>query len=571
MGRSRWWWCSVGGWGAVALVAGCASSGGHVERSARPARLGLGDSHVCALTQEGELYCWGHHHAGQLGPVGLPWRDAQGRGTHVAWPRRVMLVEDAAAAPLVALVVDGDRTCVRDAEDHVRCFGEGAAEVTERVLEPQAWPQVRDVVERVEALGWGCELRAGEPERVVCWADAERAWRLDDDAFVRVRDLEREYALGLECPAEARANLSTEAWRCLDARGAEQGLARLFWPDGSVRAVGRYVDGQRQGEWVERDASGRLRSEGRYVDGERDGVWRTVRVSLAGEALEAERAWRAGVPAGTWSLEGGARSITFDAAGEPVAWSSVSHGVGQWFLGRDGSGRWWREDRADDGTVIGRAEVSEPGQRPLWDLDASGVAPHGHRFIGAFEALDPDAGVRIVGHFLEDGRADGVWEVTRVDSGLPVLSASFVDGVPHGPWRRHHVDGPLAAEVEMVEGRAHGPWSAWHASGEQAAEGHFEHGVMVGRWRWWSAQGALVAEESLARPTAELSALSSRLDPYSGAVSASVGTLEPCARAVGGDADEPCLRLSSVPVRGANLVDELEGLLEVAPVVEARR
>ena len=43
--------------------------------------------------------------------------------------------------------------------------------------------------------------------------------------------------------------------------------------DGSVYEEGSYVEGERQGDWVERRSDGSVSQEGPYVKGEMHGKW----------------------------------------------------------------------------------------------------------------------------------------------------------------------------------------------------------------------------------------------------------------------------------------------------------
>ena len=60
-------------------------------------------------------------------------------------------------------------------------------------------------------------------------------------------------------------------------------------------AEGRYVDGERNGHWVERDADGGV-FEGPYIDGKRNGHW----VNRYADGLVWEGPWVAGERHGRW-------------------------------------------------------------------------------------------------------------------------------------------------------------------------------------------------------------------------------------------------------------------------------
>jgi alpha-tubulin suppressor-like RCC1 family protein len=77
--------------------------------------IAAGRFHTCALTDEGDVYCWG---ANIDGAAGATARDLRER---VVVPTRVALT-----TPTRSLSAGGVRTCVADEANVLRCFGAGA-------------------------------------------------------------------------------------------------------------------------------------------------------------------------------------------------------------------------------------------------------------------------------------------------------------------------------------------------------------------------------------------------------------------------------------------------------------
>ena len=86
-------------WGTTAGAEG--ASGGTTLGGQRAARVDVGDSHACAVADDGEVYCWGYNWAGQGG---------NGTTTDFDRPERV----DAGGC-----VLQEQRTGQPDAADHL--------------------------------------------------------------------------------------------------------------------------------------------------------------------------------------------------------------------------------------------------------------------------------------------------------------------------------------------------------------------------------------------------------------------------------------------------------------------
>lgn len=59
-----------------------------------------------------------------------------------------------------------------------------------------------------------------------------------------------------------------------DERGRKQGIWKYFWPDGTLKATGNYINDAKDGPWKYYFEDGSLEQEGVYVYDQQDGVWR---------------------------------------------------------------------------------------------------------------------------------------------------------------------------------------------------------------------------------------------------------------------------------------------------------
>jgi alpha-tubulin suppressor-like RCC1 family protein len=84
-----------------------------LSRRAKFAAVTTGSTHSCALTSEGEVYCWGENASGQVGT---------GKGGSSIMPARL-----ADTLRFTALSAGGDATCGLRRDGGVSCWGSNAA------------------------------------------------------------------------------------------------------------------------------------------------------------------------------------------------------------------------------------------------------------------------------------------------------------------------------------------------------------------------------------------------------------------------------------------------------------
>ncbi|MCA9662399.1 MAG: hypothetical protein KC486_28930 [Myxococcales bacterium] len=100
----------------------------------RPATLAVSGRHVCALTERGEVACWGAGRRGQLAP---------GTGQSSSKPVKVPGIADA-----VAVVTPGDASCALRADGRISCWGNlpGTSAVLHEVWTTDALGEVVELV-----------------------------------------------------------------------------------------------------------------------------------------------------------------------------------------------------------------------------------------------------------------------------------------------------------------------------------------------------------------------------------------------------------------------------------------
>ena len=100
---------------AVAVVA----EDGSTDSLTGIIQIGMGDAHTCALTDEGKVFCWGAGGGGRLGNNAISNKDH---------PVPVVSSSDANAPPLTGIVqidIGDGHACALTAEGTIKCWGEG--------------------------------------------------------------------------------------------------------------------------------------------------------------------------------------------------------------------------------------------------------------------------------------------------------------------------------------------------------------------------------------------------------------------------------------------------------------
>lgn len=97
-------------WGTTAGAEGAA--GGTTLGAQRAARVDVGDSHACAVADNGEVFCWGYNWSGQTGTGSTTDWDAPERTDPLPAPGRAQ-----------AVATGGDTTCALLVDGAVTCWG----------------------------------------------------------------------------------------------------------------------------------------------------------------------------------------------------------------------------------------------------------------------------------------------------------------------------------------------------------------------------------------------------------------------------------------------------------------
>ena len=137
------------------------------ELSARVIHADVGTQNSCAVVETGQVYCWGDHTWGQLGPRG---RALNPNVTGVIQSARPLMIEGICDAAQVA--VGFAHVCALHQDGRVSCWGmNSAGQLGDASLQqrdsPQVIPELSDVVQLATSALHTCALtRSGE---VLCW------------------------------------------------------------------------------------------------------------------------------------------------------------------------------------------------------------------------------------------------------------------------------------------------------------------------------------------------------------------------------------------------------------------
>jgi alpha-tubulin suppressor-like RCC1 family protein len=150
-------------------MAPCRSTPTAVAGVSDAVAVSVGFNHVCAVTRDGRVWCWGRNDQGQLGHD--PATDAMCGGLRCApTPTAVSNLSGVAE-----VVVAGDHTCARTTAGAVRCWGNnlegtlGNGTFGGWTATPVNAVGLSTGVTRLAGAGWGhttCAIKDGE---VYCW------------------------------------------------------------------------------------------------------------------------------------------------------------------------------------------------------------------------------------------------------------------------------------------------------------------------------------------------------------------------------------------------------------------
>lgn len=189
----------------------------------------------------------------------------------------------------------------------------------------------------------------------------------------------------------------------VDENGDYQGHWQLYYTDGNLRAEGDYKNSMRTGDWIFYFPNGAVESKGKYVEG---------------------------LPQGRWS----------------------------WFYpnGDKRRNEFYRRGEED-------GEVTE------WDIDGNVISK---------------------GSYIS-GYKDGEWYYHVGDH---TEKGKYVDGQRQGTWIYEYEDGSLNYEGEYVAGLAVGKHQWYYPNGQIRKEGKYSSGIRVGTWNTYNPEGIKILE-----------------------------------------------------------------------------
>ena len=188
----------------------------------------------------------------------------------------------------------------------------------------------------------------------------------------------------------------------VDDRGLFQNNWREFYPDGTLRAEGRYRNGRRVGEWKFYFPNGDLEQIGSFNNnGEHEGEWIWYH---SNGAIHVVQTYEKGL------LEGRFREF------------------------------------ADDGkTIVAEGDYVEGERHGNWVIH-TGIERSEGRY--------------------RNGEKHGRWRTTSIRDRRLVFEGSFVDGLPHGRHVYYQENGKILEEGSYSMGRLNGVWRKYDEKGQ---------------------------------------------------------------------------------------------------------
>ncbi len=285
------------------------------------------------------------------------------------------------------------------------------------------------------------------------------------------------------------------AWQGPYVRGEQSGASvkdgvwYVSYPDGTLKAQGKFERGLRQGIWHEFYSDGGLFEEVMYVNGQQHGQssrWYRGRVPME------QGEFRNGQREGKWTY--------WDPLGFHAQQGPFENGLrhGQWTAWHR-NGKLARREHYERGVLNGwLLEFFPADQTVSKQGEMRGGVPH-----GPWQAFFPSGQLAEEGENL-GGRPHGVQRTyyrataSAADDEPPRLhkEATYAEGKLQGPFTEYYQSGAVLERGEYVAQQQQGVWTVWYPDGKEREQGAFRDGREQGPWTYWYENGQKSREGS---------------------------------------------------------------------------
>ncbi len=254
----------------------------------------------------------------------------------------------------------------------------------------------------------------------------------------------------------------------LYAGDKKEGVARVFWPDGSVKQTIPYVAGRKSGLSREYDRDGKIITLLEYNN---DYLISRARINFTDAAGLKQGEWREFYPEGNIKVEANYRDDHL-------------HG---YYKEYDERGKMVVAMLYDNGKITGTDvdNAAEIDIRNRYDDTGKLI------YSGPYKE-----GVPVGIH--REYNSDGSVKSARIynDNGV-LISEGLVDeeGNRNGAWKDFSTTGVLIAEGSYTANRRNGNWKFNNSDGKLEQAGSYNNGRIDGTWRWYYPEGELLREE----------------------------------------------------------------------------
>jgi antitoxin component YwqK of YwqJK toxin-antitoxin module len=236
-------------------------------------------------------------------------------------------------------------------------------------------------------------------------------------------------------------------------------LRNSYYPDGSVKSTGGYVDGKKEGTHRYYDIDGNIETAEIYSRGEKTAE------GIIDEKGDYQGFWKLYYDSGELKAEGEYEN---------------SNRIGEWTFYHK------------NGEVEHRAKYVEglPQGRWTWYFDNGKLRREEYyrrgKEDGESTEYDEDGNVIAQGEYLS-GYKDGQWFYNVGDH---TEKGTYLDGERNGEWIYEYPEGELNYEGEYAMGLPVGKHKWYHPNGQLKKEGKYSSGIRVGTWKTYDRDGA---------------------------------------------------------------------------------